>query len=637
MFWSGLVSSRYSILMAPRKAKAQSGAISKKHAETHTTPANERSPFEMVSGKQKLAPLGASTRGVQGNWARSRANAYYKREQSIKPQLLRERSNNAFIDRRIGAGGGADQPGSAEAESKRLKRLERVRKKQLAGTRKHRFNISDDADEDGETLTHMGRSLTELEDDLNDQDHLEVDGEDEEQDALFTKRTWRSDDAAAAVDKAPSDTDASNRPKSKKEKWQEMIAKSKEERAQKQREKEEEKDQVSALDESFKQLQERGVELPLRHKQPPFLKGKTDESKKAEAESNALQNDFDVLAREVLSDSRGQATERTLTEEEAETLRQREMDELERKRLKRAERLTTMDDGEKYADDADDSNACDNDENAPQGGFALRRYKKRKRQEESSGEAEKQKSGHKKQKVQERTTNDELLDAAEGQYEGDESGDEDASDDSEHQEADEGDGSEEEEEEHNRFHSARPDLQQGIELLRQKGVLDKYGVEHEFFPSSSKADEDRKHSRTEERERKEQRGRSEIDKNESDNRSEPSASPHDEGSAPHEHQLPQSYNDLQNMLANAGAGEVREILSKLIAANPPGKSVERRKALQTFFALVLRHFEDVAGGKQTSAAAADAYVPPLLELTTRFPYFATLSCKVCPRAIVNNY
>jgi len=583
-----------------------------------------QSPFERVSGLRKLAALGSSAKGTAGNRARAHASGVRTRERTIKPQLRRERAANAFVDRRIGAESeGADAPNAgAEAESKRLKRLERIRRKQLAGSKKQRFNVGD-GEED--TLTHLGHSIAELGDDFDGQN--EIDDHDGREGDLFARvreGEMRNREASGESE------DAGARPKTKKERLQEIIARSKEQKAERQREKEKEKDQVAELDQSFKQLQEQGVALPLRHKQPPSLKGFTEEGAEVEAESIDASRDFDTLAREMASDSRGQAAERTLTEEEAEELRQREAEELERKRMKRAERNQANDDD--AADNVGEEDDDEEDADAPAGGFALRRYKKRKRQQ--------QKQGNQQKKVQTKTTNDELLDAAEGSLkqsaedggavrsdqEGwDEDHDEDV--DSEDEIGADGEG-----DESTHLDEARPDLQQGIELLREKGVLGKYGVEQEFVPSSGENQRNISESRAQRiHDSEDMQGidseggindESDHQKEEHDDLNHTEDNGRDSATT-----LPQSLDSLKHLLVDADAGQTRKMLMELIAKNPPGKSNERRKQLQAFFAVMFAYFDELAGSSDSTSAAIDACVLPLLELANRFPYFAALSCK----------
>lgn len=199
-------------------------------------------------------------------------------------------------------------------------------------------------------------------------------GEDEqegEEGGLVRRERGRHEELLSGDKEVNSDaTHAHDRPKTKRERLQEVIAKSKEEKNRRQQEKEEELKKVKELDETFKRLQEHGVGLPLRQKAPPLLRAREELREGASASADTQFDDYDALTKQIIQGSKGQPGERTLTEDEAAQLRAKEEAELERRKRKRAER--------KSIDEDEDEEEETEDRDAPRGGFALRRYKKRK-------------------------------------------------------------------------------------------------------------------------------------------------------------------------------------------------------------------------------------------------------------------
>jgi len=245
-----------------------------------------------------------------------------QRKETLLVEYKQLRKSNAFIDRRFG-----EDDEALTADERALLRFQKQRLRDLAGSK---FTLSD-AGDDGpggqeEPLTHLGRSLAELEDGgpgwgSDDEDDAGLDDQ-LTRDLHFgggfvpSQRGSRGgdDDAAPAVHK------------SKKEVMEEIIAKSKMHKALKAQQKEEDDKEIDALDAQWKDLVGGTALLGmLRPKGAKLGAQAVDDSDKR----------FDVLTKELVFEAKAQPGERTLTAEELAEFERRRLEELEKQRVKR--------------------------------------------------------------------------------------------------------------------------------------------------------------------------------------------------------------------------------------------------------------------------------------------------------------
>lgn len=250
-----------------------------------------------------------------------------------------------------------------------------------------------------------------------------------------------------------------------------------------------------------------------------------------------------------------------------------------------------------------------------------------------------------------------------GGYEDDEPEAEDEEEDDE-----ESDGEEQARKENNvarELSKARPDLQQGIELLRQKGILQKFGVE-QHFPAQMEVKGVAKEGRrskdgtasgndwdgdggqdvsvAKDKPQGHESGggnddalaseREEVVESQEDedapmNEGDEGASEQEleEAAEKNKEHCPLTSEEWERRVRGRDAGGVAKLAFNIVSSNVPAKDKEQQKKLQSFLNILLNHFERLAGDSNATMASIDAVVPALIELSCRFPFFAVLACR----------
>lgn len=246
-----------------------------------------------------------------------------QRKSTLLVEYRQLRKSNAFIDRRFG-----EDDETLTNDERNLLRFQKQRLREMAGSK---FALQDD--EPGgqeEQLTHLGRSLADMEDVgagwSSDDD---ANGQLDDQLTRDLHFGGGFEPSKRSRDLGDQDGDAEPIRKSKKEVMEEIIAKSKMHKAMKSQQKEEDVAETEALDEAWKALAQGGSLAGLMR--PKGSKGgdvkglPVDESDRK----------FDVLTRELVFEAKAQPGERTLTAEELAELERHRLEELEKQRLKR--------------------------------------------------------------------------------------------------------------------------------------------------------------------------------------------------------------------------------------------------------------------------------------------------------------
>jgi len=120
-------------------------------------------PFEARSNKSvRFDVLGRRVKGAERNVAVARTKAAERRKDSLSAELNAIGRTNSFIDRRFG-----EHDAGIDAETRNLVRLQKERRRQLRTSKKRgKYALDDPAPGDGggdtETLTHFGRSLSDV-------------------------------------------------------------------------------------------------------------------------------------------------------------------------------------------------------------------------------------------------------------------------------------------------------------------------------------------------------------------------------------------------------------------------------------------------------------------------------------------
>ncbi|KAL4451742.1 hypothetical protein ABPG75_007404 [Micractinium tetrahymenae] len=350
----------------------------RKAAPAAAAPAREEPPnlFERLSNKKRFDILGRKVKGETRQLGKLRSAASERRKSTLLVEYKQLRKSNAFIDRRFG-----EDDESLTADEKALLRFQKQRLKEMAAS-KFALPDEDEGGAGGEQLTHLGRSLAELED-LQEGWRSDDEGDDALADdvvrnyhfggGLFEKK--QSGAAGGEGGEGEEEGGEEGRPhkKSKKEVMEEIIAKSKAFKAEKQRQREEDQDETAALDDQFRSLLGEKALLGLMRK-----KGEKRDNKAETEEDKA----FDVLTRELVFEAKAKPGERTLTADELAELERQRLEALEAQRKRR---MTGDDDeeDEEGGGGEEGGGAPPGAEAAalPAGGYAARRAKRARAEE----------------------------------------------------------------------------------------------------------------------------------------------------------------------------------------------------------------------------------------------------------------
>ena len=450
------------------------------------------SPFAIRSGKLKFDILGRKVKGDKGNVVKAREAGHTKRKNTLLKEYEASGKSNAFIDRRFGEDDASMTPEERAIGRLARTRLRQIKRGSGYNLNDGSDDDGPDYYDDGPiTLTHggkpidereeerrsahaiaRGRSLRRNDDDSDDDMNMDAattgalhfgGGDDDD---AFEPTLKRGDhDAPAEADGDTNDADDERR-KTKKEVMDELIDKSKYHKAERAKQRERDEDLLDKLDDEFKEISGAGLFRAALSKGVGHLKpdgwerGKKNGAKDAAKDANkgtssvlekkmtasakealalaavatdarggAIKDDYDRLTRELVLESRGQATDRMRTNEEVDAAEAAALETAERARLKRMNAV-----------DSDDDGISDDDMGPSSGGYAARRAKAKRQAERAAkkGGLDGDEPKEKKKKTREdgRDGGDDLdgnfdLSGSDEDASGDEDGEEEASEESE--------------------------------------------------------------------------------------------------------------------------------------------------------------------------------------------------------------
>lgn len=255
--------------------------------------------------------------------------------------MQRRKKVGGILDRRIGENDPTMTP-----EEKALQRF--VKEKQRGSKKDTLFHL-EDGDDDGQ-LTHFGQSLSfDKPSKIDDFQEVHLTSE-EESDAPNglgrpNKRRRLSSDAESGDEGTMNEADARpERPKSKREVMNEVMAKSKLYKYERQRAKEDDDDLRAQLDKGMPDLlaSMRGTQPPPRPAVPQHSPGPPNGNMDpdraamlAGKDRTQAEKEYDQRLNQMLFDKRSAPSERTLTEEEKLEKEAQRLKELEKERLRR--------------------------------------------------------------------------------------------------------------------------------------------------------------------------------------------------------------------------------------------------------------------------------------------------------------
>ncbi|XP_041113166.1 nucleolar protein 14 [Polyodon spathula] len=292
----------------PQKKKNLSDKVRK----TKTTTEIKNNPFEVKINRQKFEILGRKSKHDIGLPGVSRSKAIKKRKETLLKEYKLKDKSNKFIDKRFG-----EYDTKMAPEDKILKRfaLERQRNHE----KKDIYTLNEE-----EELTHFGQSLADIEK-LND--NFDSDSDTEEKGLLSAEFTAANFGGGGGLLRKKSlseqkGEDNDQKPKSRKELIEELIAKSKQEKHERQTQKEESQVLTEKLDSDWKSIQS-------------LLAHNTPKSQRPVQVEKPKPDEYNMIVRELGFEIKAQPSERMKTKEELAREERERLQKLEADRLRR--------------------------------------------------------------------------------------------------------------------------------------------------------------------------------------------------------------------------------------------------------------------------------------------------------------
>ncbi|XP_071827563.1 nucleolar protein 14-like isoform X2 [Apostichopus japonicus] len=289
--------------------------FSQKKAKVKSNREVKSNPFEIRLNRQKHPILGKKRKHEKGNPGIARSKAVEKRKKTLLKEYQQRHKSNKFLDKRIG-----ENDSTMSVEEKMMERF--AFEKQKVHEKSAIFNLAEEEEE----LTHYGQSLAEIE---KFEEELSDVGE-EFDDAINEGHMPAEENFGGFLSKKTTEEEAADdKPKTRDEVILDIIANSKKEKFERQKEKEDIEDMTDELDKNF-----RDVSHLLAG-----LKGKSD------AKSSLKSDDYDIMVKELMFESKAKATDRLKTPEEEARGEKARLEKLEADRKRRM--LGITEDGEK--------------------------------------------------------------------------------------------------------------------------------------------------------------------------------------------------------------------------------------------------------------------------------------------------
>ncbi|KAK4128807.1 Nop14-like protein [Parathielavia appendiculata] len=287
---------------------------------------NARGPkFEVTTNKPTNDRAAMAIKGRPGL---AKAMGEERRRQTLLVEMQRRNKVGGLIDRRFG-----EDDANLSLEDKMIERY--TREQQRAHKKSSMFDLEDDEPMGG--LTHMGRPLFDGDEDeapvKDDFDGEELPSGDESDSSRAERRRLKRQRLEGAAGEQEEENGQPERKKTKKEIYEEVIAKSKLYKYERQAAKEEDNELRAELDQAMPELQA----LLFQRQKPPSKDEKPAETAMVITgkDKAAVDKEYDIRVKQLAADKRAQPAERTKTEEEKAEEESKRLKELEEKRLKR--------------------------------------------------------------------------------------------------------------------------------------------------------------------------------------------------------------------------------------------------------------------------------------------------------------
>ncbi|XP_032711855.1 nucleolar protein 14 [Lontra canadensis] len=267
-------------------------------------------PFEVKVNRQKFPVLGRKARHAVGQPGVSRARAVHKRTQTLLKEYKERDKSNVFTDKRYG-----EYSSTMSPEEKMMKRF--ALEQQRQHEKKSIYNLNED-----EELTHYGQSLADIE---KHNDIVDSDSDTEERGTLSAELTAAHFGGGGGLlhkKTLQQQGEEGEKPRSRRELIEELIAKSKQEKRERQAQREGALELTEKLDQDWKEIQ-----TLLAHRTPKSENKDKKEQPKPDA--------YDMMVRELGFEMKAQPSNRMKSEEELAKEEQERLQQLEAARLRR--------------------------------------------------------------------------------------------------------------------------------------------------------------------------------------------------------------------------------------------------------------------------------------------------------------
>ena len=296
--------------------------VKKASSSSSSSLKNQENPFDkFANARKKHDVLNRRVKGEDRNVGRARAKAIDDRKKSLMKDYNKTKKSNMFIDRRFG-----ENDTNLSLEEKMFMRFqnERVKRAKKASL----YNL-----DDSETLTHKGKILGDS--NLDDTDWVSDDDDDEGKGSLSKEVVDNLHFGGGLVKKSHygnNDNDNNNnnnyeQPKSRLNALQEIVMKSKLFKMQKKIAAEEQDEEIGKVDKAFDEL----IGASLLSFQPK----KGEKGTKTDNNYEDKFSSYDVSLREMAFETKARATDRTKSAEEIALEERKNLEELEKARIRR--------------------------------------------------------------------------------------------------------------------------------------------------------------------------------------------------------------------------------------------------------------------------------------------------------------
>ncbi|KAL6186725.1 hypothetical protein ACLB2K_042844 [Fragaria x ananassa] len=569
---------------AKETKKKKKSKLGPKAAATKVQPPKPN-PFETIWSRRKFDVLGKKRKGEERRVGLARSQAIEKRKKTLLKEYEKSGKSSVFVDKRIGEGND-----ELDEFDKAIRRTQRER--QLKQSKKSKYNLSDGEDDEFEFQSLGALSQR---DDFEDDMPQEDDEVDDRGETAKKSYQFSSDDKDGDL----SDGNE-NRHKSDKERYAEMILKSKNYKFEKSKEKDENKDLMEELDKKFTSViaSKALIDKSIKHEVSATQIFGTSEQEKSDA--------YDKLERELAMERRAQPSSRTKTPEE---IAQEEREQLERLEEERQKRMHPTDD---YSDEDNE----DAEKPSTLGPRAI------------SGDDLGDSFSLEEEPRNRKGWVDEILeqrDAGDSESEGDDS---DSSEGSESPEDDDVEGSDEDDSE-----GERDLLNKDWEQSDDDNLDLDLDDEEEDSDEHENGDDEADQKEVEQRHLKKLKRNDAVQTSKSDGKSiDAKKLPANKQSStqsdlPYLIEAPKSMEELDALLDNLSNADIALIIHRIRASNAIKLAAENKKKMQVFYGLLLQYFATLANKKPLNLELLNLLVKPLMEMSMETPYFASICAR----------